>query len=57
MVVSKVDFNNALTQINESYAKMITDIKALQDRVTQLEESKNPSKAAAVSASVKEKAA
>jgi len=56
MVVSKVDFNNALTQINESYAKMITDIKALQDRVTQLEESKSPSKAA-VSASVKEKAA
>lgn len=42
MVVSKTEFNDALIQINQSYAKMFERVEKLEARVAELEEKAKP---------------
>lgn len=44
MVVSKAEFNNALNQINVSFDKAIQRIKALEEKVAEIEESSKPTR-------------
>lgn len=45
MVVSKVDFNDAMVQINESYAKQNARIEKLEKLVEELSKPKTTTKA------------
>jgi hypothetical protein len=47
MVVSKVEFNDAMQQINASYAKHIARIEALEAQVAELLKEKTQTKAPA----------
>jgi hypothetical protein len=40
MVVSKVEFHDAMEQINESYARLLERIKETEDRLAKLESEK-----------------
>lgn len=47
MVVGKEQFNQAMQEINESYAKLWAKVEALEAKVKELEESKSKVRAKA----------
>lgn len=49
MVVSKTEFNDALTQINASYAKLVARVEKLEEAIAKAEKPKTTRKAAGAS--------
>jgi uncharacterized coiled-coil protein SlyX len=57
MVITGQQFNDAMVEINESYAKQTAKINALVERVAALEEAAKPKQTAAQKKAAEKKAA